>query len=158
LPSGVATEVSASWLAGSDVLSLRISRDGTRAVVVREIDGSSQVEVAAVLREADGRPTGLDEPVRIGESLGSARAVTWVDEQTVGILGASGGDAAPSVHLVTVGGPSTDLPSVTDATRVTAATGDRTLVVGTADGELYERNGLGWTLATTDVYDPAFPG
>lgn len=158
LPNGRASTVSTSWLDGVTVLSLRVSRDGTRAIVVWESDGVSHVEVAAVLRESDGRPVAIGEPVRIGESLTTALAVTWVDEQTVGVLGTGGADSAPAVHLVTIGGPTTELPAVADATSVAAATGDRTLVVGTAAGDLYERNGLGWTLAATDVYDPAYPG
>ncbi|WP_324652634.1 LpqB family beta-propeller domain-containing protein [Georgenia sp. H159] len=158
LPNGRASDVNASWLDDATVRSLRVSRDGTRAVVVWESDGISHVEVAAVLRESDARPVALGEPVRIGESLTTALAVTWVDEQTIGVLGSSGADSAPAVHLVTIGGPTTELPAVPDATNVAAATGDRTLVVGTAAGELYERNGLGWTLAATDVYDPAYPG
>lgn len=158
LPSGVITSVRASWLADSDVLSLRVSRDGTRIVVIWEDDGTSQVDIAAVLRDSDGRPVALGDPVPIGDVLTTALAATWVDEQTVAVLGTSGGEGTPAVHLVTIGGPTTQLPPVPGATRVTAATGDRTLVIGTEDGELYERNGLGWTLAATAVHDPVYPG
>ncbi len=157
-PNGVVAEVDASWLDGARVLAVRISRDGTRAVVVRENDDVTHVEVAAVLRDADARPLALGDPVRVGESLTDALTATWVDERTVGVLGTSGAEPAPAVHLVTIGGPTADLPPVADATWVTAATGDRTIVVGTEAGELYERNGLGWTLAASDVRDPAYPG
>lgn len=157
-PNGVVAEVDASWLDDARVLSLRISRDGTRAVVVRQNGDVAQVEVAAVLRDADSRPLALGDPVRVGESLTDALTATWVDEQTIGVLGTNGGEQAVAVHLVTIGGPTTDLPPVEGATRLTAATGDRTIVVGTEAGELYERNGLGWTLAASDVRDPAYPG
>ena len=158
LPNGTVTSVSATWLDDADVLSLRVSRDGTRIVVIWQADGVSRIELATVLRDSDGRPLAVGEPVRVGESVTSALAAAWVDEQTVAVLGSSGTDTAIAVHLVTIGGPTVKLPPVTGATRVAAATGDRTLVVGTEDGELYERNGLGWTLATTDVFDPAYPG
>ncbi|WP_413450983.1 LpqB family beta-propeller domain-containing protein [Georgenia phoenicis] len=158
LPNGTAAEVDASWLDGAEVLSVRISRDGTRAVVVWRDAEVEQVEVAAVLRDADSQPLALGDPVRLGESLTSALTATWVDEQTIGVLGTSGGEPAVAVHLVTIGGPTTDLPPVEDATRLSAATGDRTIVVGTEAGDLYERNGLGWTLAASDVRDPAYPG
>ncbi|MCM3661013.1 LpqB family beta-propeller domain-containing protein [Georgenia satyanarayanai] len=157
-PNGVVTEVDASWLEGAQVLAVRISRDGTRAVVVRRNNDVAHVEVAAVLRDADSRPLALGDPVRVGEALTDALTATWVDEQTVGVLGTSGGEPAVAVHLVTIGGPTTDLPPVADATRLTAATGDRTILVGTGTGELYERNGLGWTLTASDVRDPAYPG
>lgn len=100
----------------------------------------------------------LGDPVPVGEVLTSATVATWVDEQTVAVLGTSGGDPTTAVHLVTIGGPTTVLPAIENATRVTAGTGDRTIVVGTAEGELYERNGLGWTLALTGAYDPTMPG
>lgn len=156
--NGTRVEVSASWLTDAAVRSLRISRDGARAVVVSETDGVSRTSIAAVIRGLGGSPAALGEPVRIGESLLSASVATWVDETTVAVLGTSGADPLPSVHLVTVGGPTSDLPAVEGAVSVAAATGDRTLVLGTDDGRLFERNGLGWTLAATDVHDPAFPG
>ncbi|MFC4556022.1 LpqB family beta-propeller domain-containing protein [Georgenia faecalis] len=156
--NGATVPVEASWLAGSDILSLRVSREGARAVIVRESEGASHVEIAAVVRDRDGTPRALGDPVRLGEVLTSASAVTWVDEETVAVLGTSGTDEAPSVHLLTVGGPTTDLPAVERATTVTAGTGDRTLLLGTSDGQLFERNGLGWSLAVTAVADPAYPG
>lgn len=156
--NGTRAEVAANWLTDAAVLSLRISRDGARAVVVTETDGVSRTSIAAVIRGLGGSPVALGEPVRIGESLLSASVATWVDETTVAVLGTSGADPLPSVHLVTVGGPTTDLPAVEGSVSVAAATGDRTLVLGTDDGRLFERNGLGWTLTATDVRDPAFPG
>lgn len=158
LPSGDASVVSASWLEDASVRALRISRDASRVLVVRENDGVAQVEVAAVTRDLDGRPVSLGDPVVICEMLTSAGDATWVDEQTVAVLGTSGADTATAVHLVTIGGPTSVLPAIEDATRVTAGTGDRSLIVGTEDGSLYERNGLGWTLTGTDVYDPTLPG
>ncbi|MEE6296731.1 LpqB family beta-propeller domain-containing protein [Georgenia wangjunii] len=156
--NGTVAQVDATWLAGNDVHSVRISRDGARAVVIWSSQGASAVEVAAVVRDTDGTPLALGEPVRLGEVLSSATVAAWVDEQTVAVLGQSGTDEVPSVHLLPIGGPTTDLPAVSGATTIAAGTGDRTLVLGTAEGELYERNGLGWSLAVTAVHDPAYPG
>ncbi len=157
-PNGASSSVTASWLEDATVRALRISRDATRALVVRENDGVVQAEVAAVMRDPDGRPVSLGDPVVICEMLVTAGDATWVDEQTVAVLGTSGADTTTAVHLVTIGGPTTVLPAIEGATRVVAGTGDRSLIVGTEDGSLYERNGLGWTLTGSDVYDPTLPG
>lgn len=155
---GELAEVAARWLDGSDVLAVRVSRDGARAVVLWDSDGTSHAEITAIVRDVDNTPLYLGEPIRIGETMTEVVDVAWVDEETVAVLGASEPDAERSVHLLGVGGETTELPSVEDAVRITAGTGDRSLLLLTADGDLYERNGLGWTLALSDVHDPAYPG
>lgn len=156
---GAAVRVAAPWLAGTQVRSVKVSRDGARAVVVSAAGGVVQVAVTAVARETDGQPAALGEPVRLAERLDDATDVTWVDEVTLAILGTARGASGPAVHLVPVGGPSAPLPAVSGATSVTAARGDRTLVVGTGEGELYVRSGATWRLAVeSGVRDPAYPG
>ena len=98
-PNGAASSVTASWLEDASVRALRISRDATRALVIRENDGVVQAEVAAVMREPDGRPVSLGDPVVICEMLVSAGDATWVDEQTVAVLGTSGADTTTAVLL-----------------------------------------------------------
>ncbi|MDD9205216.1 LpqB family beta-propeller domain-containing protein, partial [Georgenia sp. 10Sc9-8] len=100
----------------------------------------------------------LGEPVRLGEHLTDATDTTWVDEVTVAVLGVAEGEDDPVVHLLPLGGPTTQLPEVEGAVSVAAARGDRTLVVGTESGELYVRNGAGWRLGAEGVRDPAYPG
>lgn len=156
---GTAVTVSAPWLTGAQVRSVKVSRDGARAVVVSAAGGVVQVAVAAVAREAGGQPAALGDPVRLGERLDDATDVTWVDEVTVAVLGTAEGANGPAVHLLPVGGPSVPLPAVSGATSVTAARGDRTLVVGTGEGQLYVRSGATWRLAVeSGARDPAYPG
>ncbi|UNX55815.1 LpqB family beta-propeller domain-containing protein [Georgenia sp. TF02-10] len=155
---GEAADVDASWLNGATVRALRVSREGARAVVVWEQAGAVQVDVAVVVRSRDGTPTALVEPVRLGERLTDATDVAWVDEQTVAVLGTSGNDTSPAVHLLPVGGPTRRLPSVDGATSLTAGRGDRSVVLGTESGRLYERNGASWRPVEAGVRYPALPG
>ena len=62
------------------------------------------------------------------------------------------------VHLVTIGGTSTALPPVEDAVSLTANRNARSVVVATADGRLYVRNGIGWREAAQGVSDPGYSG
>ncbi|HLS48362.1 MAG TPA: LpqB family beta-propeller domain-containing protein [Actinomycetaceae bacterium] len=156
--SGAVAEVTARWLTDAEVLALRISRDGARAVVVWRTEDAVRAEVAGVLRDLDDAPLQLGEPIALDEALTDVLDVAWVDEDTVAVLGAVAPGAERQVHLVGVGGRSSDLPPVPGAQRITAASGDRSLLLTTAEGELYERNGLGWTVAATGVRDPAYPG
>ncbi|MFH5824143.1 LpqB family beta-propeller domain-containing protein [Georgenia sp. AZ-5] len=155
---GTQVAVEAPWLDGGTVRSLRISRDGARAVVVWEEAGSVVVDTAVVVRETDGTPRGLAEPVRFAERLDDATQLAWVDEQTVAVLGTSEGDAAATVHLVPLGGPSSRLPLVEGAVTLTAGRGDRSIVLGTAAGRVHERNGASWRPVLSDAYYPALPG
>lgn len=157
-PDGARLDVSADWLEARDVRSLRISRDGARALVVSVGDGSVLVEVAAVVRDADGRPVALGEALRVGQRITAATTAVWVDQQTVAVLGRVGSGSTGTVVLVPVGGPTTSLPAVEGAVALTSGKGDRLLFVSTVLGELFARNGLGWTSVVAGVRDPAFPG
>ncbi len=151
-------DVAAEWLAGREVRSLRVSRDGARVVVVSVAAGSVTVEVAAIVRSGDGSPVALAEPLRIGQRITQATAAVWVDQQTVALLGRVGSGAVDTVVLTPVGGPTSALPSVEGAVGLASGKGDRLLFVSTGAGELFARNGLGWTSTVRGVRDPAFPG
>jgi hypothetical protein len=157
-PGGDAVDVEAPWLQNGTVRALRVSREGARVVVVWEVAGEPVLDVAAVARDADGTPSALAEPVRFGERLTDAVDVAWIDESTVAVLGATAADPVPTVHLLPLGGPTTRLPVVEGAVSLTAGRGDRSLVVATAEGRLYERNGAGWRAWLGPASDPALPG
>ena len=78
--AGVATPVSAGWLAGRRVLSLRISPDATRAAVVSTAaDGSgSRLDLTGIQRDGSGVPLALATPYQQGQPLVDLRTATWV--------------------------------------------------------------------------------
>lgn len=151
-------DVPAPWLGDRVVRSLAVSRDGARAVVVSEVDGDVRVEVAAVHRGADGSPRAIGDPLRVARRVVQASMAVWVDHQSVAVLGRTDGTTAGTVLLATVGGPTSPLPSVSGAVWLASGKGDRLLFVATSAGELFARNGLGWTSTVRGVRDPTFPG
>lgn len=157
-PDGTSVRVGAPWLAGGEVTAIRISREGARVVVVWESAGLLAIDVATVVRELDGTPRALGDPVRIGERMTGATALAWMDEQTVAVLGTSDGNPEPAVHLLPLGGPSTRLPAVDGAVTMTAGRGDRSIFVGTEDQRVYERNGASWRPVLDGVTFPTLPG
>ena len=48
--------LSPGWLSGRTVKEFRISRDGTRALVISQQNGKSKVQITGIIRNADGTP------------------------------------------------------------------------------------------------------
>ena len=156
--TGERVEVDAPWLDEREVLALRVSREGAR-VLVLSVDGVTvSLEVAAVTRDAAGRPQSLGAPLQIGQRIARASTAAWVDRQTVAVLGQLDGATSDTVLLSVVGGPTSALPVVEDAVGIAAGKGDQLIVLVTGSGELYSRSGLDWTQTAQNVRDPAFPG
>ncbi|MFF3063263.1 LpqB family beta-propeller domain-containing protein [Oerskovia sp. NPDC057915] len=158
--AGEPVAVAAPWLAGRTVQSIRVAHDGARIAVVSSDGASTRVDVAGIVRDDKDVPTGLSEPFRVGAPITSASQVVWADETTLAVLGTDDTEAAPTVHLVLVGGETTRLSPVAGATAISAGDGDRTVQVLTQDGTLFgrSRSGAVWEKRIENVALPAFPG
>ena len=175
-PEGDVAEVAATWLAGRTVQSLRASRDGARVVVVSSgadaaVGGaqSVRVDLAAVVRDGEDAPRELSvEPGTPTPWLAAATAAVWVDATTVAVLGvpapgsSQGAAGTPQVLLLT-GGRARSLGAPVEATepvRLAAGSGPRTILVGTADGALWQRAGSRWVAVAgaSGAVDPAYAG
>lgn len=162
-PDGEVSAVAAPWLAGRRVEALRISRDGTRALVTSsDPAGAGRVDVAGVQRQ-DGRPVAL-APASQASLVPALRTVgdaAWVDESQVAVLGTTAADPGTKVYLVRPAGPADAIdapqPDAASAT-IAAARGERSLLVGTTDGSLWQRAGTQWGEVAQGVRDPAFVG
>ncbi|MCB7137228.1 LpqB family beta-propeller domain-containing protein [Cellulosimicrobium marinum] len=152
-------EVAAPWLEGRTVMSLRVAPDGARVAVVSATASGVQVHVAGVVRDEDGWPVELTEPVRVGQPLVAATQVVWVDRTLLGVLGRSDGDSAPVVHLVPVGGHTSKTSPLEDAVSLAAASGVGSMLLGTSDGSLFAASSSSlWTRVATEVRLPTYPG
>ena len=158
--AGEPVTVAAPWLAGRTVQSIRVAHDGARIAVISSDGTGTRVEVAGIVRDEKDVPTGLSEPFRVGAPITSASQVVWADETTLAVLGTDDTEAAPTVHLVLVGGETTRLSPVAGATAISAGDGDRTVQVLTQDGTLFgrSRSGAVWEKRIENVALPTFPG
>ncbi|QNN50031.1 hypothetical protein H9L10_02845 [Phycicoccus endophyticus] len=137
--------VEAGWLSGRRVTQAKVAPDGDRVVVLSTaVDGSDpRVDLAGVTRGEGGRPVRLASPRRLGVGLRSAQGLTWVDdEQVVSIVATGGEDASPV--MFSVAGEVTALPEVDGARAVAAAGSESDLYVVTDAGRLLSRSGVGW--------------
>jgi hypothetical protein len=158
LKAPVAASPTASWLSGRQVTALRMSRDGARALVISHGRTGWRVDVCGVARDGHGRPVSLGAPLRVGLGLANVIDGTWVDGTTVAVLGQLAADKHPEPYVVTVGGLTSALPSVSGAVSIAAGSGESTITIGTAKGDILDRTGsVSWGLVGHGV-GVAFPG
>ena len=148
--------VGAPWLAGYQVLSLRISREGARAVLVaRRRDGRPAVFVAGVVRTSQGVPIELTQPMVLLADADEAIAAAWVDATHVVVLARRpGGPVQP--WICEVGGEQHGTLPV-QAVTITAGNSETDLYVQTPAGTVRGRLGSGWS-DVPGVRWPAMPG
>jgi hypothetical protein len=158
-------KVKAPWLKGADVVSLRISRDGTRAAIATRVGGAAHLFVTGVVRDAEGRPQSLNwPPAGLFPSLQTIRDVAWLDEDHLVVLGrCTGGtpkctkDTAEGPWTVQLGGTITPAGNpVSGAESITAGNGDASVLAGTDKG-VQARFGALWDTVAPGRW-PAFPG
>jgi hypothetical protein len=158
--TGEVLEVPTGWLADREVRSIRVSRDGARiAVAYQSPDGPSVIEVAAIVRDEDGRPQGLGEArLVVGAALTDVVEISWLDESTLAVLGAGQAAEGPMAYTVPLGGRSEVRPALPDAQGIAAA--GEALYLVDASGELLLLRGEAstWTSVVAGVRDPTFPG
>ncbi|MDM7989829.1 LpqB family beta-propeller domain-containing protein [Arthrobacter sp. zg-Y877] len=153
-----AAVLSAPWLEGLTVTELRISRDGSRALVAANQGGRSQVMVAGVVRSAEGVPVSLTAPMtlQVPSAAGEVNRVKWASEDTVVAVQAGVQEAAPVI--LGPGRKEADVLSPKQGiTGLSAGNGVEDIFIQTGEG-IFSKVGNSWTLRTEGVRDPGFPG
>lgn len=163
-PGVAAGGVEAPWLAGRRVSSLRVSRDGTRAVLTSvTAEGVPSVDVVAVVRDGDGVPVRLSGPLQLalGTPLAAVRDAVWTGEDGIAVLARPAGAADVAVLPVQIGGTAqAPLAPVPGAADLAAGNGPRSLLVTTADGRVLQQEGSSWVELpeAAGLVQPAFEG
>jgi hypothetical protein len=152
-------KVKAPWLKGADVVSLRMSREGTRAVVAVQVDGHAHLLLAGVVRDANGVPLSLTQPPPdLFPALETVNDLAWVDESHVVALGRRNGASGQGPWVVQIGGDiEAAKTSLSGAESITAGNGELSVMAGTADKGILARSGALWKPVSRGRW-PAFPG
>lgn len=150
--------VSAPWLDGRTVLAVRVSPGGDRVAVVSRSDGVDSLSVAVVLRDLSGAPMAVGDPFEVVPMLTSINDITWVDQTTVGVLGAESESSSQLLYLASVGGPARERSTPVFAESLTSARSERSILMVTDEGVLFQRTGSGWLSLLSGVSDPAYSG
>ena len=143
--NGTPHTVSPKLQDGSQMVSLEVSREGARLLMLLTTPTGPRLMVAAILRNQKLEPTGIG-PAIVDVSLGNGVAVdaTWVDQWTVGTLITADGQSR--VELYAIGGQRTSLSSLIPSRQMVGGnTGkDGLRVVGRDDSSFYTWGGSSW--------------
>ena len=155
---GDALAIGDEWLGSRTVVAMALSRDGSRIAVLSRAGGQASLEVAAIVREADGSPTGIGEPLPVGGAVGAGVDIAWTDALTVAVLGEPIEGSSTPLWVTSVGGRTTTLGAMTNAVAITARSGESSLVVVGAEGAVEERAGTSWTPVAEGIEDLSYAG
>lgn len=151
------TVVAAPWLAKRDVKSLRISRDGVRALVLSEADGQTLLQLAGIVRGPDGAPQSLTNPITLPLSSKNPEIALWVDESTVVVSATSATDAVAPELVSLLGGEPRQISPLTGIQWLSAGNGDQSIYAMTHDG-IYLLVRTSWTEQGKGAVQLAFAG
>ena len=144
---GTVHDVEAAVPGDARIVSLNLSRDSARVLILLDGTGGPRLVYAAVIRDE-----GSGVPIRLGElrdlPLSGDRAIdaTWVDEVRVASITSAGDDDEQRlVELHELGGRSRPLGLPPEATQIVGGNGgvDGIRVLG-EQGVVFEPRGSGW--------------
>jgi hypothetical protein len=145
-----------AWLAGRNVKDLRISREGVRALVISEQNGTTKVQVAGIIRNPDGTPRELTAPITLVAS-GAPDQGVWVNDTTVAVMKSSAGsNVTPELLSLTSGQPQ-PLAPWPGLVWLSAGNGPEEIYGQSSEG-IFQRLGNGWSPQLKGPIDPSFPG
>lgn len=149
---GKQTQLEVPWASADSILSLSVSRDGSRVLALLETNGSYQLVVSALARGDKSVPAQLGIPLQLSLASGTPVDAAWVDTTTVVSVATSSG--VSNVRSQVIGGQGTDLAKVTTGTPISVA-GANTVAgirILTAEGNvLTQRSSAQWLSAVTGV-------
>lgn len=154
LGQGIQVVTGPDWPSELRVTSVRLSRDGTRALIGGDRAGQALVFVCAVERDTDQVPVGLGPPLSVMTNVTEVWATAWVDQRRVVVLG-RGEDGTVGVWRVEIGGPVTSLGDLSGVVTVTAGNGE--IYAGTTESVVYRWNLSAWERVGAGTW-PALPG
>jgi hypothetical protein len=141
------------WPTGLRVTSLRISRDGTRALVSGQRERGGVLFVCAVERDRNLVPVRLGPPQTVLPDLVTARSAAWLDQRRVVVLGLRGTHPEQPWRVELGGDAEATIPAP-GAVAVTAGNGE--IYAALPDG-VAQLAVTTWVRATAARW-PAMPG
>lgn len=143
-PDGSTGEVGAPWAEAGAIVSLDVSRDGTRLFALLDRDGRATVSVVSIAREPElGLPQALGEPLEFPQLDGAPIDGAWLDEFTVGAL-VTGSDGATVLVVQQLGGTLSRRVGPVDGRSLAGSNTVREPRVLTGAGQIVTETGVTW--------------
>ncbi|WP_411732120.1 LpqB family beta-propeller domain-containing protein [Paeniglutamicibacter sp.] len=154
--NGKVRPITADWLADAKVSSLRVSRDGTRALIVSSKDGETSVAISGILRDADGAPRGFAPPKPIYPEVPATHAV-WNSDVSVIVSSTSTTEKVAAEEISLTGTRVKYLPLL-GMVGLSAGPGERRPVYAETKDDIHSRVGNSWHIMEDMVRDLSYPG
>ena len=148
---GTMTLVTVPWVDADSIVSLRLSVDGQRAVIMYVVDDRTRVVVASVARDERGIPTELGTPIDLVAPAGYPVDAVWLDAITVAVAGSDGSGHGSIVRQV-VGGESQSYARAGSVVSLSGGSAVTQLHVLQRDGVLDQPRGTtAWYVTATGI-------
>jgi hypothetical protein len=147
---GSQAAVQTSWPEASSILSLAVSREGTRVIALVRVGDEPRLLVAGIQRDRDNLPVALGDPQVLAVGTGTAVTSTWVDDLTVATL-TTAGDGTTDVVTQVIGGQSEVLQGPAGAVSLVAGSGLRQLRAVVIGGNLTALRTSAWQVVGSGV-------
>ncbi|EPD30807.1 LpqB family beta-propeller domain-containing protein [Gleimia europaea] len=147
--------IASPWQDGRSLQSISISPDGARALLRRDDDGSGSVWMAAVKRNAQGKPAGIDVPRRVELDAATVVDMSWAGNTSALILQQANG--AGTVTISSLGSVRESLDAPADAIRISGGATPQAVLLDTKNEVVYSRFGVSWRNSTTDLVGESYP-
>lgn len=148
--------VPAPWESPDPIRAFTVSPDGTRVAFVQHLADADAVKVAVMLREGNGNPRSLANPVQLEVGNEVIPSIAWLEGDSLALLTGMGENT--KVRIAPLFGPVSTLPGVKDAVGLAAGGDESEIYLITSTGALYQRSGRNWQLTLEGVSDPTYPG
>lgn len=147
--------IASPWQDGRSLQSISISPDGARALLHRDDDGSGSAWMAAVKRNAQGKPAGIDVPKRVELDAATVVDMSWAGNTSALILQQANG--AGKVTISSLGSVRESLDAPADAIRISGGATPQAVLLDTKNEVVYSRFGVSWRSSTTDLVGESYP-
>ncbi|MET0872956.1 MAG: LpqB family beta-propeller domain-containing protein, partial [Paeniglutamicibacter terrestris] len=154
--NGKVRPITASEFTKAKISSLRVSRDGTRALIVSTKNGESSVSISGILRDSDGAPRGFAPPKQIYPSVPVTQAV-WNSDISIIVSTTSATEKVEAQEISLAGTTVTYLPLL-GLLDLSAGPGDRRQVYAETKEKIHTRVGSSWHIMDVMVRDLSYPG
>lgn len=142
--------VTADWPGATSILSLAVSRDGTRVAALLRTTTGYSLMAAGIIRGGNGSPASLTDPIELAVPDGTPRSAAWTSDLTVAVLSTTSGQAT-DIAQQTVGGEQTTTAGPASGRTIVGASGLAPYLVLSDDGTLLAPTGTGWQAQTDKV-------
>ncbi|XCB30652.1 LpqB family beta-propeller domain-containing protein [Arcanobacterium hippocoleae] len=156
--SGRVEKVHVPELSGANIDFVKISREGSRAVIVYNRDGKTVICAAALVRSSSGQPQQLGEFMPFAQRLADVNDLVWTGDAELMVLGRYALNSSESLVEVQIGGPDESLNVMDGAVEITGARGENSVLLADKMGVLYEYASGAWRKFAEGVSSPAMAG